>query len=62
MSKFKSSVLKCDPEEDGCPVCEFLKDNHTVEILLKVIEYLDSKLAEEEKLSNRLVECLIDED
>lgn len=51
---FKSSVLRCNVEEDGCDVCEFLKGSANPKHLLGVIRILDEKLGSEEALSNLL--------
>lgn len=52
MSKYKSSVLTCNPEDSCCPIwcCQFLKGSRATVDLLEVIATLDRKLAEMERL------------
>lgn len=47
---YKSSVLRCDAGECGCPVCDFIQGNRDAETMLRVIEVLDYRLAEDELL------------
>ena len=60
MSDYKSSVLRCHPEDDGCLVCEFLSGARTEKHLLEVIRILDGNLADEEKHNRHLTQCLVD--
>ena len=46
---FKSSVLQCYADDDGCPCCEFLSGKQDEDTLLAVIKTLDTKLAESEQ-------------
>ena len=46
---YRSSVLRCNVEEDGCQVCEFLNGARDANTLLEVIRILDAQLAKEEK-------------
>jgi hypothetical protein len=48
MNEWKSSVLKCDPHEDGCRICGFLSGDRDMETLMEVIRTLDIVCEREE--------------
>ena len=56
---YASSVLRCNVEDDGCAVCEFLNGSDDVDGMLEVIRILDSKLAEAEKHERTLTTALV---
>ena len=43
--KYRSSVLTCDVEEKGCPVCDFLGGDRTPKTMMAVIKVLDKELS-----------------
>ena len=47
--EYKSSVLRCNVEDDGCAVCRFLNGDRDVETLLEGIRALDGTLAAKEQ-------------
>ena len=47
-SEWKSSVLRCNVEEDDCDVCVFLGGMRTESKMMAVIRILDSTLAKAE--------------
>ena len=55
---YKSSVLLCYMGECGCLVCEFLQGNTETTTLIRVIEVLDTKLAESEKSERNLLSII----
>jgi hypothetical protein len=58
--KYKSSVLRTvDFDDHDCPTCRFLRGDHSVEILLAVIENLDDRLHSEEIHTSRLLDIII---
>ena len=52
--EYYSSVLRCNVDDDGCPVCKFLNGTRDTETLLEVIRILDAKCADEEQLARKL--------
>jgi hypothetical protein len=56
--EYKSSVLKCNDDDDGCPVCQFLKGSRDPEHLLYVIRVLDAELARKELFAMSLQSLL----
>lgn len=67
MTVYKSSVLRCNAQEDGCPVCEFLKlqeigsndGSHASSVMRAVIRILDEKLAESERRLETMTEMFL---
>jgi hypothetical protein len=57
--EYKSSVLKCDDDDDCCPTCKFLAGDRNVEVLVSVIENLDAMLAETERQVDNLLGPLL---
>lgn len=58
-SDYKSTVLLCHPDDDGCPVCEFLGGSKTEAHMLEVIRVLDRTLADEERFSWQMTSLAI---
>ena len=48
--EYKSLVLQCNHEDDGCSVCRFLNGSRDTQVLMDVIAVLDNKLHREEML------------
>lgn len=55
MSIYKSSVLTCNPCEEGCQVCAFLAGDRQREVLLNVIKVLDGALHDSEEHEKALI-------
>jgi len=53
---YASSVLRCNVEDDGCAVCEFLNGSDDVAGMLEVIRILDATLAESERHAKRWID------
>ena len=52
--KYESSVLRCNIDEDGCAVCEFLNGSHSLVHLMETIRILDATLARAEEHARTL--------
>ena len=59
VTNFKSSVLTCYVGDDHCSVCNFLAGDRSIGTLLKVIEILDTYLADSEIAERRLQRALV---
>ena len=55
---YESSILKCNVEDDGCPICLFLGGNRTGGVLMSVLKTLDKSLAESERDVSILAQAL----
>jgi hypothetical protein len=56
---YASSVLRCNVDDDGCAVCDFLNGSDDVAGMLEVIRILDAQLAESEKHARTLTTALV---
>ena len=63
VNKYRSSVMRCTGcEDEGCVMCRFLvHEERSQKVLLHVIETLDHKLDEREKLFDMAIAALINE-
>jgi hypothetical protein len=60
LSQWKSSILLCNHGEDDCPVCVFVNGGRDVAGMERVIQILDSALAESEEFTRSLQDLLIE--
>lgn len=53
--EWKSRLLRCNPGDDDCVICQFLAGDHREAVLLAVIEALDEAAGSAEDSERRLV-------
>lgn len=58
MSNYQSSMLRCNVEEDGCAICEFLNGRRDPAIVMEVIRQLDAALARSEGSQATMMEFI----
>ena len=58
--KYQSSVLKCNPEDTGCPVCDFLAGDREPKTMLVVINSLDKALSRAEDSTRGMAKAIAD--